>query len=724
MVELQTEVERLSSLVEALKLCQTLQERIALLNRQPQVEQTLQRSKLLPQLCSSLHEEYILVLKSLVVIGQWESLCEVDLESTSWLTCYKQMLDELVVVEQFYAMLGGIVGYHSILLSLLLQKQQTVADRNHVYHPPIGIDISSEDETVRRYLIEGIASLPSLSEIYPVGGAADRLRLLDPISGDALPAALLPFCGQTLLEGLIRDLQAREYLYFKLFQAQVITPIAMMTSSEKNNHDHLIRLCEDSNWFGRGRESFRFFCQPPVPAMDPQGQWCSSGRGKLFMKPGGHGVLWKLAQDRGVLDWMQQLGRQKMLVRQINNPIAGIDYGLLAFCGVGFSENKQFGFASCFRQVASAEGVNVLIEKKAEEETRYCLTNIEYCDFSKFSIQDIPIEPTRSYSRFPSNTNILFVDIESAKKGIVHHPIPGMLVNSKSVPFMNERGHYEEKEVVRLESTMQNLADYFERRMAVKEVVNPHEVVLPTFLTHHRRHKTISAIKKMLQPESSLLETPEGCFYDLLLNAYELLTQYCFISLPPLPTVEEYIHLGPSFLLFYHPALGPLFSIIGQKIRKGQLHFLSELTLEIAEVEIEGLDLAGVLQIKAELVMGKTESSGILHYSSSVGSCVLHNVVIRNEGIDSAHSNSYWKKEIAYKERCEIWIEGNGEFYASGVTLSGSLRIEVKNGTRKTAFEENGVLKFKEEPLSVPKDGWDYHISNDLNVVLNKKNGN
>lgn len=49
--------------------------------------------------------------------------------------------------------------------------------------------------------------MPDLGEIYPLGGAADRLGLVDPETGECLPAAMLAHCGRTLLEGLIRDLQ-------------------------------------------------------------------------------------------------------------------------------------------------------------------------------------------------------------------------------------------------------------------------------------------------------------------------------------------------------------------------------------------------------------------------------------------------------------------------------------------------------------------------------------
>lgn len=55
--------------------------------------------------------------------------------------------------------------------------------------------------------------LPDLGEIYPLGGSADRLGLVDPETGECLPAAMLPYCGRTLLEGLIRDLQVMIFNY-------------------------------------------------------------------------------------------------------------------------------------------------------------------------------------------------------------------------------------------------------------------------------------------------------------------------------------------------------------------------------------------------------------------------------------------------------------------------------------------------------------------------------
>lgn len=42
-------------------------------------------------------------------------------------------------------------------------------------------------------------------------GAGDRLGLIDESSGDSVPTAMLPYCGRTLLEGLVRDLQVHTH---------------------------------------------------------------------------------------------------------------------------------------------------------------------------------------------------------------------------------------------------------------------------------------------------------------------------------------------------------------------------------------------------------------------------------------------------------------------------------------------------------------------------------
>lgn len=702
-------IDRLQKIVAEIQ--ESPQQRISILQRAIQEKGLVLPTVALPPF---LHQIWL----SLFLIDQESLIQNLDREALV------SLLEQLVPVEEFYASLGGIVGYHLQMLSLSVAGPCAI-DSSRSYYPPLGIDISLDSEENEHYLQQGIDSLPLLSEIYVVGGAADRLRLAHPMiqtvpiatkesdlklsqnyndreasaidrsAGDFasvqsrffshdrynLPAALFPFCGHTLLEWLIRDLSAREHLYREKWGSEVITPIAMMTSPEKSNHEQILSFCKKKNWFGRGEENIRLFEQPLVPTMDDRGKWCEIAPGKLLMKPGGHGVIWKLAQEKGIFSWLERQNRTKVLIRQINNPIAGIDRGLLTFCGVGFSANKQFGFASCLRRIGSAEGVNVVVERNQAGALKQCLTNIEYCDFEKNAIEDTPLTEGGIYSRFPSNTNILFADIAAVKDKILSCPIPGMLVNKKKVSFKTQNGE-EEREVVRLESTMQNLADAFEFSKTDRK--EP-----PTFLTYHARHKTISAIKKRWLAKGSLLETPEGCLYDWLRNMDELLSLHCQMVVPPFVSEESYTKEGPPFLFFYHPALGPLFSKIGEKIRGGKIARGSEIRLEMADLSFENIEISGALSIEADPPV--PSCSGF-----SSPRLILKDVIVKNTGI----GGNDWEGEGIDREQCVILIEGDGEFYAEGVTFSGDYLITVKAGSKVTAFEKEGCIEFK-ETLSV-----------------------
>ncbi|KAI8527494.1 hypothetical protein RHMOL_Rhmol12G0079900 [Rhododendron molle] len=161
----------------------------------------------------------------------------------------------------------------------------------------------------------GIEGLPDLGEIYPLGGSADRLGLVDPHTGECLPAAMLRHCGQTLFEGLIRDLQAREFMYFTLYGKHCATPVAIMTSSAKNNHERITSLCERLRWFGRASCS-SCWCR----------RWSMAGHQTMHAvcKPGGHGVIWKLAYDKGIFQCFYNHGRKGATVRQVRFDPLGI----------------------------------------------------------------------------------------------------------------------------------------------------------------------------------------------------------------------------------------------------------------------------------------------------------------------------------------------------------------------------------------------------------------
>lgn len=56
---------------------------------------------------------------------------------------------------------------------------------------------------------------------------------------------------------------------------------------------------------------------PTVSAAD--GRWMVSQPLGLVLKPGGHGVIWKLASDEGVFAWFSGWERKAAIVRQIRS---------------------------------------------------------------------------------------------------------------------------------------------------------------------------------------------------------------------------------------------------------------------------------------------------------------------------------------------------------------------------------------------------------------------
>lgn len=459
-----------------------------------------------------------------------------------------------------------------------------------------------------------------------------------------------------------------------------------MTSHEKNNWFHIQKILEENNWFGRPADSFRLFVQPLVPAVNGRGEWVWTAPWKPLLKPGGHGAIWKLAKDQGILDWFRSLGRKYALIRQVNNPLAGLDYGLLAFTGIGVSGKMSFGFASCPRVIQSAEGVNVLIEKKTEAGYSYVISNVEYCDFLKCGIEDRPLKAGEPYSRFASNTNILFASLDALEQAIAACPFPGLLINVKKTASWHEP-------IGRLESTMQNIADAFveESRQELAE-----KRMKKVFVTYNVRHKTISTAKKAFQPGGSLLETPEHCFYDLMRAYRELLEQECGFKLPLEKSLEETLRTHPAFICMLHPSLGPLFSEIKRKIRSGSIALGSELCIDAAHIQIEGLELNGSLSIEAE------EPLGTPRFSEEAPRCILKDVRVFNEGVDWTQSRPFWRHRYRRNGELRIALKGNGEFIAEGVDFSGNFAFEVLPGERVIATQKKGKLSIRKEPIPSP----------------------
>ena len=692
--------DRLRSLLVQIKKADSAAQKLEILNALPEVDAYFSFPSPLKTFLSGLTPECEYVIKAAFAIGQGPRLFERgNLEDGKLL---RALLEDLLALEAFYADVGGIVGYHHLVLTLLSQKSR---EKQGTLHPPkVDLDLRKQTREVRKQILRGIKAQGKLAEIYPVGGAADRLQLKDEKTEEGLPAARLIFLGKPLLEGVINDLQAREYLHYLLFTSQVTTPIGMMTSKANRNHDHIKTICEQNKWFGRPKDSFQFFSQPSVPTFTREGNWCLQKPLKLLLKPGGHGMLWKLLKQSNVFTWFKEKGAKKAVIRQINNPMAAVDYGLLGFIGYGVSHDKTFGFASCPRLVNAQEGMNVVKESRGEK----TLTNVEYCDFEKYGIEDRPYEEGGKTSLFPSNTNILFADLEEIEKVSEKLPSPGLLVNFRKGYHLDA---LEDKEdIARLETTMQNIAD---------GLLTFQDEPLAAFLTFNKRRKTISTTKKKSSVKGTMLETPEGCYFDYMLNAKELLEAHCHMELPKMPDEMRFIQNGPSFLFSYHPALGPMYSIIGQKVIGGKISDGSELQLEIADVSIENLSLEGSLLIHAENVMGHREE-GVLKYSEKTGQCILENVRVLNEGIDWEEDHLFWKHEVKRKGSLKITLHGHSRFVAKDIEIVGNLSLEVPNGMEMRAKKEGKKVVFSLKPLADQKPLWTYKIEDDHSIKIKK----
>lgn len=566
------------------------------------------------------------------------------------LTAISATLEALGEVELFYESIGGVVGYHKKALELLKQEGKI---EEKIYLRPPGFNLGEGGGESKKRTLHGLKALAQTGFIFPIGGLGDRLSLKDE-NGQPLPAATLPFCGRTLLEGLMRDIQGWEHLYFKLYKERICIPVALMTSFEKDNHRHALALCEEKNWFGRDPQKFLLFPQISVPVITEEGNWSMRSENELNLHPGGHGALWRMAEEKGVFSWFQRQNITSLLIRQINNPLCGLDNTLLALLGTGLLENKTFGFACCERDPQAAEGMLALGK---DEKGKWSISNIEYTEFKRLGME--------TEAKLPANTNILYVNIEKILSRIRHCPLPGLILNMKSdVPFITSDGSKTLVKGGRLESMMQNISD---------SLVDQDMANLPSFVMYNERRKTISVAKRSYEEGKSFLETPVGAFHDFMENGKELL-RACGVAVE-----NGLLHF------LYHPSLGPIYDVIFQKIRGGVLKAGSELQLEIAELFLENLHLDGSLVIEAN--------------NLEVGSCILKNVRVQNKGLDKASTAFLWKNEVVRQEHVSITLRGNGQFYAEDVTFKGTHHITVADQTRLVAYEKEGALHFFQEPL-------------------------
>ena len=223
---------------------------------------------------SNIDAEDAYLLRCVVACGQADAALRLDSDDPVHVAnAVKPLCATMRNVERFYDMIGGVVGYQFAALELvheafggppatvseaLGQMDSDAASSSTAssstassstaspgspssssfaptceMHAPVGPDLRSDSRARSRGGRRPGLGAPSDGGGVPSPRRGGPPRLERPRDGREPSAALLNYNGRTLIEGLIRDLTAREWLYYKTHGSQVRTPVAVMTSAAK-----------------------------------------------------------------------------------------------------------------------------------------------------------------------------------------------------------------------------------------------------------------------------------------------------------------------------------------------------------------------------------------------------------------------------------------------------------------------------------------------------------
>ncbi|CAI5474612.1 unnamed protein product [Closterium sp. Yama58-4] len=241
------------------------------------------------------------------------------------------------------------------------------------------------------------------------------------------------------------------------------------------------------------------------------------------------------------------------------------------------------------------------------------------------------------------------------------------------------------------------------------------QAVLDTFLIYNDRRKVTSSAKRRRKPtDTSLHQTPDGSFLDLNRNSLELFSS-CGVAMPHMHSDHKrYVDSSPPFIFLLHPALGPLWSVIRQKVQGGSVAPHSEVKLEIAELAWSNVHVSGSLLIEADAVTGSMDpQSGTTQLGSGCGRCRLHNVTVTNRGVDWENgANVYWQHKVQRKEALRVVLRGDAEFEARDVAIVGDHVFDVPEGHRMVvSASETGIMQTRLEKLPRRRPTWEWQYS-------------
>ena len=194
------------------------------------------------------------------------------------------------------------------------------------------------------------------------------------------------------------------------------------------------------------------------------------------------------------------------------------------------------------------------------------------------------------------------------------------------------------------------------------------------------------------------------------------------MDVPDPGSAADYLQAGPRFVAFFHPALGPLWDVIAQKIRGGRLAPRAELQLEVAEAELRDVHVDGSLLVEADSPLGRLaappggadeEAAGpSLRYGEGCGRVRLRGVTVRNAGIDWAAGNAFWRNAIERREAARILLRGDAEFDARDCVIDGDVTFDVPAGHRLlVTAAPGGGLRTELLPLPGGRPSWEWRYS-------------
>lgn len=591
------------------------------------------------------------------------------------------LIHDLHPVEKLYLQEGGIIEYQRQVKELLDTKKESAKNLSTSYFPSPSVSLEKEASEKRRASYFGILGTPQAAEVIVAGGAADRL------SKD-IPTALIEFLDYTLLERMVRDLDAREYVFWKLTKKRVKTPLLIMISPVKGSDQRIQAFLEEKSWLGRDEKQVHLLVQPLVPTFDESGNWYTTDPYKLLVRPQGHGPIFSLILDK-YFDELKREGRTKLVIRQVNNPAPSTDATLAALLGYGLIHKKRFGYVSVPRETERSEGVLTLRCR----DDKCAIVNVEY----------VEIETLKSLGQeeFQANTNLLFADLDAIQSVQSAVKKEGLMLNFKKL--------HGEKKLARIEQAMQSVSSAF---------TSKHAATSPTFQLSTLRSKALTAIRKVGRGWSDLNDTVEGALWQHLQNMSFMMEEFCDVEMPSL-LLSEVAAKGVPFLVDFHPALGPFWEIIGAKIQSGVIAKGSELRLEIADLYLAHFELSGALLIHAENVTGAKDASGVLEPSDSTGRVILKDVVIQNAGSQLMSMNKVASGKIERLESLSIVLEGCSAFIAEGALFEGDYSYIVPDGMcLRVRQGEEGVLEEEYVPFQPANPLWDYALGEDFAIEL------